>query len=107
MQTADVLLLAATAWIADAELRARIEQHAADEARHADMLVARAAEIRAGGANATTEDSAVASAGSTHGFAASVCEEFGELMYVASLHVVEQRARRIQVDAGVEGPSTE
>jgi len=98
-------LLTAARRISDPDLRVHIEHHAEDEVRHARLFRERAAELRAdidlGSVRAEESDSSYdLSRGrkgvdvDAHGFfSASLCDELGEVAYVAMLHVAEQRAR--------------
>jgi hypothetical protein len=96
--------------IADPELRAHVERHAADELRHARLFRARAAELAAehrlplAGPLAPDRvfDLSVARPGlalDSHGFfVAGLIDELGELAYVAMLHRAESRAAELFED---------
>ncbi len=98
-------LVAAARRISDPELREHIERHAADETRHAALFRHRAAELRAEGTKTAADvpdkpyDLSHARPGlevDSHGFFnAGLCDELGELEYVAMLHVAEQRAEAL------------
>ena len=90
--------------VMDPELRGHLERHADDERRHAEMFRRRAAELRelAGqgdGGSDRARDLLRARGADTfeaHGsFNAGICEELGEVAYVAFLHVAEQRAAEV------------
>ncbi len=97
-------LLAAAKQISDPELREHMLRHAADEARHARLFQARAAELRAdlpsAGARAEEPDRPYdMSRGrqrgdvNAHGFfSAGLMGELGIVDYMTMLHVAEQRA---------------
>ncbi len=91
---------------ADSELRGHLLRHAADEVRHAAIFRKHAAELRgrlALAARSTEESEAYdLSRGrkghdvDAHGFfRAGLCDELGEVAYVAMLNVAEKRAARI------------
>lgn len=99
-------LLAASRRILDPDLRQHIERHAADEERHASLFRERAATLRAstslGGTREQELDQAFdLSRGrkgevDVHGFySASMCDDLGEVAYVAMLHAAECRARDV------------
>ncbi|MBI3844677.1 MAG: ferritin-like domain-containing protein [Planctomycetes bacterium] len=93
--------------VANAELRAHMKRHAADEARHAELFRRRAGELRSLAAAAplssTDPDKLYDLARGrpevevdSHGFfTAGVLDERGEVAYVAMLHVAERRAAQI------------
>jgi hypothetical protein len=95
-------LLAAAHHVRDPELQKSLRLHAEDERRHAQLFRARAGELRLLHSVATLHeadralDLARARGQLAHqihaGFDASLCEELGELGYVAMLHVAERRA---------------
>jgi hypothetical protein len=90
----------------DPELRAHLARHAADELRHAALFRGHAAELRGAFALAARDalepDRAYDLGHSrshgldAHGFLrAALCEEQGEVAYVAMLHVAERRAAEL------------
>lgn len=92
--------------VSDPELRAHLARHAADELRHAALFHGHAAELRGAFALAARDalepDRAYDLARSrsheldAHGFLrASLCEQQGEVAYVAMLHVAERRAAEL------------
>ncbi len=93
--------------VADPDLRAHLMRHAADEKRHAALFRKHAADLRASrglaARDAAEPDQAYdLSRGrkghevDAHGFFRSgLCDELGEVAYVAMLHVAEQRAAEI------------
>ncbi len=103
-------LSAAARCVGDPELRRSLELHAADERRHAELFRTRAAELRsqtaalpepsqetlraydlARGRSSSEQDA--------HGFfTAGLCDELGEVAYVAMLHVAEKRAAALFAD---------
>jgi hypothetical protein len=100
---------AALRHVTDPQLRALMERHAADEARHAELFRVRAAQLRAlggGGAGLAADPEKLYDLSfhrdpergevDAHGFfTAGVFEERGEIAYVAMLHVAERRAAAI------------
>jgi len=100
-------LLAAAARVGDPELRRSLELHARDELRHAELFQRRADELRplVAPLAATSEGSDRAydlSRGRPKGevdlhgfFSESLCDELGEVAYVAMLHVAERRAQAL------------
>lgn len=97
-------LLAAAKQISDPELREHMQRHAADEARHARLFQARAAELRAELSHGSPSGEAPdrpydMSRGrrrgdvNAHGFfTAGLMGELGVVDYLTMLHVAEQRA---------------
>src|SRR5688572_2436588 len=92
--------------VSDPELRAHLARHAADELRHAALFHAHAAELRSALAlsarDALEPDRAYDLARQrrheldAHGFLrAALCDEHGEVAYVAMLHVAERRAAEL------------
>lgn len=94
--------------VIDEELRGHLIRHAADERRHAEMFRRRAADLReqAGGETAGRDARGDHARGllkargadtfEAHGsFNAGICEELGEVAYVAMLHVAEKRAAEV------------
>lgn len=91
----------------DASLREHLVRHAQDEKRHAALFRRHAAELRSKFAlrarDPQESDQAydlsrgrVGHEVDAHGFyRAGLCEELGELAYVAMLHVAERRAARV------------
>ncbi len=107
-------LLAAARLIADPDLREHIERHATDQMRHAQMFRGRAAALRSsqsvGGEDTAHDDLARDPSKGRHGFAASLCDELGEVACVAMLHVAAQRARdvfEIHADLNRDDPATQ
>ena len=98
-------LVAAARRISDPELREHILRHAKDEARHAELFRRRAAQLReeAGGAleRGGSDKAYDLTRGrdedvNAHGFFDSgLCDELGEVAYVAMLHVAEERAAEL------------
>lgn len=100
-------LAAAARRISDPDLRKHILRHAEDEKRHAALFRRRAAELAdeaAGGeASAGASDRAYDLSRKrpglevdAHGFFnAGLCDELGEVAYVAMLHVAERRAAEV------------
>jgi rubrerythrin len=99
-------LLSAAGKVLDPKLREHLLRHARDEERHAALFRRHAAELHARLAlparNALESDRAHDLARGrghevdAHGFfRAGLCDELGEVAYVAMLHVAEQRAARI------------
>ncbi|MEM7199146.1 MAG: hypothetical protein AAF628_02705 [Planctomycetota bacterium] len=95
-------LLAAAKRILDADLRRHIQRHAEDEVRHASLFRGRAAELRSEAGLGVRRDEESGRAfdliesrrGAGHDrHSATMCDELGEVAYVAMLHVAEQRAR--------------
>jgi hypothetical protein len=88
--------------IADPILRAHVQRHAVDEARHAQLLRQRAAELSggvtagagsAGDSRYDLEGAARRGRVQSHGFySAGLYDQLGEVAYVAMLHVAECRA---------------
>lgn len=104
----DILLAARR--VTDPELRLHLERHAVDERRHADLFRRRAAQVRALAADAGTTEAEVSDKAvdldearkgaeldfDAHGtFTADVCDESGEVAYVAMLHVAEMKAAEV------------
>jgi len=98
-------LMTAAKRVSDPDLRTHLLRHADDERRHAEMFRRRAAEVRdlaadtaapGGDVSERAYDLSGARPGlelDAHGFFnAGLCEELGEVAYVAMLHVAEQRA---------------
>lgn len=97
-------LSAAARCVTDPELKRSLELHAIDERRHAELFRTRASELRALSAalpqpshdTLRAYDLArgrASSAQDAHGsFTAGLCDELGEVAYVAMLHVAERRA---------------
>lgn len=96
-------LVAAVRRVSDPELKRSLELHAVDERRHAELFRTRANELRAlTQSQSPSQDSTRAydlgrgrptSELDAHGFfTAGLCDELGEVAYVAMLHVAEQRA---------------
>lgn len=91
--------------VADAELVKALLLHADDEVRHAQMFRARAAELRSTAAGSSAQESSPdhdlsrargADRTDAHGFfTAGLCDELGEVAYVAMLHVAEKRAAEL------------
>jgi len=78
--------------VRDPELRAHLERHAADEARHAGLFRDRARALRAEGVSAPSTPAAPGP--DLHGaHAGGLFADLGEVGYVAFLHVAERRAR--------------
>jgi bacterioferritin (cytochrome b1) len=107
-------LLAAARLIADPELRRHIETHAADNLRHAQMFRDRVAELDSAGpvvrGDAVREDSGMDGSKTPSGFAPSLCDELGEVAYVATVHVTEERARdsfELHAELTAQDPMTE
>jgi hypothetical protein len=106
--------------VANAELRAHMQRHAADEAHHAELFRRRAGELRtvaAASPLAPTDPDKLydLSRGreaevDSHGFfTAGVLEERGEIAYIAMLHVAERRAAqlfRVHRDLTRDDPET-
>ena len=107
--------------VANAELRAHMERHAADEARHGELFRRRAGELRSLAATSplapTDPDKLYDLARGrpeaevdSHGFfTAGVLDERGEVAYVAMLHVAERRAAqifRVHRDLARDDPET-
>jgi len=100
-------LLAAAGRVVDPKLRDHLLRHARDEERHAALFRKHAAELHARLALPTRDaleadrahDLSRGRKGhevDAHGFfRAGLCDELGEVAYVAMLHVAEQRAARI------------
>ncbi len=101
-------LVLAAKRVTDPELRQHLERHALDERRHAAMFRQRAAEVRAlaadnAGSELSTSERAFDLAGTRRGaefdahgsFNAGICDELGEVAYVAMLHVAEKRAAEV------------
>ncbi|MFN0242840.1 MAG: ferritin-like domain-containing protein [Planctomycetota bacterium] len=100
-------LLAAARRVGDPELKKSLEVHARDERRHAELFRRRASELRAQAASTprTGEDSMraydlvrgrAATDVDAHGFfTAGLCDELGDVAYVAMLHVAEKRAAAV------------
>jgi rubrerythrin len=98
-------ILAALRRITDPELRDNLTRHADDEVRHAELFRRRAAELRTvhGLAAHGEKDfdrmydlsrGRPAHEVDAHGFfTAGLCDEMGEVAYVAMLHVAELRAK--------------
>ncbi len=96
--------------VSDHELRQHLLRHADDEARHAELFHARAAELRgAVAANpvVSTESDRIHDLSShrssadldAHGFFKSgLIDELGEVAYVAMLHVAEKKASALFAD---------
>lgn len=114
-------LAAAARRISDPDLRKHILRHAEDERRHAALFRRRAAEFAdaaAGGdAGAGASDRAYDLSRKrpglevdAHGFFnAGLCDELGEVAYVAMLHVAEQRAAEVfetHLAANADDPDT-
>ncbi len=95
--------------VGDPELRAHLERHARDEARHASLFLRRAAEfaeehglaVYAGEAkhgDAVVADTRLGLEFEAHGLGkAGLIDELGELAYVAMLHVAEKKAAALFV----------
>ncbi len=92
--------------VTDPDLRMHLERHADDERRHAELFRTRAAEVRSraglGARDADESDQSYdlsrgrKSEVDAHGFFhAGLCDEMGELAYVAMVHVAECRAAEI------------
>jgi rubrerythrin len=100
-------LLAAAARVGDPELRRSLELHARDELRHAELFQRRADELRPlvaplaaapEGSDRAYDLSRGRPKGEVdlHGFfSESLCDELGEVAYVAMLHVAERRAQAL------------
>lgn len=98
-------LLAAARRVSDPDLRAHILRHAEDEVRHAELFRRRAAELaeeaggtleRVGSDRAYDLSRGRGGEVDAHGFFDSgLCDELGEVAYVAMLHVAEQRAAEL------------
>ncbi len=102
-------LCAAARCVADPELKRSLEVHAADERRHAELFRTRANELRALTAELPAAQDTLraydlargrsSSEQDAHGFfTAGLCDELGEVAYVAMLHVAEQRAAALFAD---------
>lgn len=91
--------------VADPELVKALLLHADDEVRHAEMFRTRAAELRSTTGNAPEHETSRshdlsrargADRTDAHGFfTAGLCDELGEVAYVAMLHVAERRAAEL------------
>jgi rubrerythrin len=91
----------------DPELRQHLQRHAADELRHAALFRRHAAELRSRSAHAARDAREADQAYDlsrgrrghevdAHGFfRAGLCDELGDVAYVAMLHVAERRAERL------------
>lgn len=114
-------LLAAARRVADPELKKSLEVHARDERRHAELFRRRASELRAVASSAPSagQDSMraydlargrSATDVDAHGFfTAGLCDELGDIAYVAMLHVAEKRAATLFAqhrDAVPDDPAT-
>jgi rubrerythrin len=101
-------LVTAAKRVLDADLRMHLLRHADDERRHAEMFRRRAAEVRdlaadnaapGGDVSERAYDLSGARPGlelDAHGFFnAGLCEELGEVAYVAMLHIAEKRAATV------------
>jgi len=100
-------LIAAARRISDPDLRAHIERHAEDEQRHAALFRTRAAQVRDLAADSThgldgSDKHYDLSRGrrgaeiDAHGFFnAGMCDEMGEVAYVAMLHTAERNAAEL------------
>lgn len=98
----------AAARVGEAALRERLEQHAADELRHAELFRQRAEALRAEHslppASASGDEAAPAelatgrpqSEVNVHGFyQTALLDELGDVAYVAMLHAAERRALKL------------
>lgn len=98
-------ILAAARRVTDPDLRANLLRHAEDEVRHAELFQRRAVELRAAHGLSTHAEKEFdrmydlsrgrpAHEVDAHGFfTAGLCDELGEVAYVAMLHVAELRAQ--------------
>jgi len=115
-------LVAAARRISDPDLREHIIRHAEDEVRHASLFRNRAAEVRdlaadAGHGSDGSDKAYDLSRGrkgadiDAHGFFnAGLCDELGEVAYVAMLHVAEQKAAELfqmHHDLNADDPGTQ
>jgi hypothetical protein len=100
-------LEAAARRVGDAKLREHLKRHARDERRHAALFRQRAGELKAQLALAARDSGEADQAYDlsrgrrghevdAHGFfRAGLCDELGEVAYVAMLHVAEVRAAQV------------
>jgi rubrerythrin len=98
-------ILAAAKRVGDPDLRENLLRHAEDEVRHAELFQRRAVEMRAAHGIPAHSERAFdrmydlsrgrpAHEVNAHGFfTAGLCDELGEVAYVAMLHVAELRAQ--------------